>query len=76
MREVENLDQFLTLIDSVVDQDGRMQKLTHIVTRGNGRSDVRKLLQKLDVVEKRGTEAVRGCFIVGTDPIKNIFEIC
>ena len=75
MPEVENLNRFLTLIDPVVDQHGGMENLTHVPTPRNRRSDVGKILQKLDVVQKRGAETVRGRFIVGADVIKNTIEV-
>ena len=68
---MENLDQTAALMKPVINPDRRMQDFTNVRAFGNWRSDMRKALQELDMLEKGETERFRRDLIVSANIVED-----
>jgi len=69
---MENLDQPLVLMKAVVNPNRGMKDFTNIRASRNWRSDPRKILQKLNMLNERHAKRFRGSFVISADIVENV----
>ena len=70
---MEDLDQTCVFMNPVINANWGMEYLSNVDALANWRSDLREVLQDLNMVEERRTKCFRSGLIVGANVVEDIF---